>query len=59
MVSMSALVFGPRVDLEREHPFLPGPPKELIKKGQYNHVPIMTGVAENEGLAFLGGNFHF
>jgi carboxylesterase type B len=51
------MVFGPRVDVERKNPFLPGQPRDLLEKGQYNHVPFITGVTKNEGIAFIAGNF--
>ena len=52
---MPIMDFGPRVDSERQNPFLPAHPTDLLKRGEYNHVPLITGVTENEGLVFIGG----
>ncbi len=46
------IAFGPRVDIERESPFLPANPKKLIEENKINSVPTITGLNENEG-AFL------
>jgi carboxylesterase type B len=52
---MIAMVYGPRVDIERSNPFLPAHPRELMKTGNYNHVPLIIGVTANEGIYFIGG----
>ena len=46
--------FGPRIDTERSNPFFPAHPIEILEKGEYNHVPLIAGVTENEGLVYLG-----
>jgi len=38
----------PRVDIEREFPFLPAEPKKLIREKQFNSVPLITGIAVHE-----------
>ena len=49
---MIPVAFGPRVDTEREFPFLPADPKILIEEKKMYSVPTITGLNENEG-AFL------
>ena len=44
----SPIAFGPRVDIEREQPFLPMKPQEIIRSGNFSHVPFITGVTANE-----------
>ena len=46
---MFPLAFVPRIDIERNPPFLPAHPNELISQGRFNHVPLIVGVTENEG----------
>ncbi|XP_032786528.2 venom carboxylesterase-6 [Daphnia magna] len=41
--------FGPRVDIERESPFLPAEPRKLMELKQINSVPMITGTTRNEG----------
>lgn len=41
--------FGPRVDVEREFPFLPAKPKILMESKQINSVPVIIGTNRNEG----------
>ena len=41
-------MFGPRIDNERSRPFLPAHPKELLAKGEFNHVPMIAGFNQNE-----------
>ena len=45
--------FGPRVDVDRRQPFLPGRPLDLIQKGIINQVPLIIGVNQNESALFL------
>jgi len=49
------LPFNPRVDIEREFPFLPAKPKHLITDGLFNHVPYITGINQNEGAFQVAG----
>ena len=44
--------FRPRVDSEAEVPFLPKDPRLLLESGEFNLVPWINGVTEEEGLAF-------
>ena len=44
--------FGPRVDIERSIPFLSDHPDKLIARKQFNAVPFITGITENEGELF-------
>lgn len=48
--------FGPRVDIERETPFLPDHPRKLVKEKRFNAVPIITGLNENEGSYYVARN---
>ncbi|XP_046452283.1 venom carboxylesterase-6-like [Daphnia pulex] len=43
------IAFGPRIDTERELPFIPDEPKNLIEQKQINEVPLIMGLNENEG----------
>ena len=43
------VAFGPRIDIERKLPFLPGHPRELMESKQFNSVPIISGLNKNEG----------
>ena len=45
--------FLPRVDDETAHPFLPRDPRELLQLGQFNLVPWMSGLTEEEGIYFV------
>lgn len=45
--------FVPRVDAERESPFLPAKPKQLIRTKSFNQVPYITGLNRNEGSLFM------
>lgn len=42
------IAFGPRVDFEREKPFFPMHPADILRSGSFNHVPFITGVTTNE-----------
>ncbi|XP_046453233.1 esterase E4-like isoform X4 [Daphnia pulex] len=46
------VAFGPRVDSEREFPFLPDSPEVLVSRKQFNHVPIIAGLTKDEGGLF-------
>ena len=39
----------PRIDIEREFPFLPAGPEKLIREKRFNSVPYITGIAAREG----------
>nr|CAH0100418.1 unnamed protein product [Daphnia galeata] len=41
--------FGPRVDIERESPFLPAEPIKLMESKQIYPVPVIIGTTRNEG----------
>ncbi|XP_037081797.1 carboxylesterase 1E-like [Pollicipes pollicipes] len=45
--------FQPRVDRESESPFLPDDPRTILETGNFNLVPWMNGVMEEEGTIFL------
>ncbi|XP_043247663.1 carboxylesterase 1E-like [Amphibalanus amphitrite] len=45
--------FQPRVDSEAEVPFLPKDPRVLLETGEFNLVPWMNGITEEEGYAFV------
>jgi hypothetical protein len=49
---MYPITFGPRIDKERSSPFLPDDPEQLITLGQFNPVPFIIGLNENEGGLF-------
>ncbi|XP_046639321.1 venom carboxylesterase-6-like isoform X4 [Daphnia pulicaria] len=46
------VAFGPRIDSERDSPFLPDSPKNLMSSKQFNHVPIIAGLTKDEGGLF-------
>ncbi|KAI9554676.1 hypothetical protein GHT06_019952 [Daphnia sinensis] len=46
------VAFVPRVDAEREFPFLPDTPERLVANKQFNQVPYIGGLTENEGGLF-------
>lgn len=46
------IAFGPRIDVERETPFLPDEPAKMIARKEFNHVPIIAGVTADEGGLF-------
>lgn len=50
-----SIYFMPRIDIERETPFFPAPSAELVKSGQFNHVPLIMGANRDEGTLFMGG----
>lgn len=50
---MLPILFGPRIDTERHSPFLPDLPENLIARQEFNIVPYIGGMAQNEG-ALLG-----
>ena len=56
---MFPIAFGPRVDVERNYPFLPDRPQELIRRKQFNHVPHIIGANENEGSLLLGSKIQW
>jgi len=47
--------FIPRVDSESRSPFLPEDPRKLLETGDFNLVPWMSGVTEEEGAFFIPG----
>jgi hypothetical protein len=46
------VAFGPRVDSEREFPFLPDDPEVLVSRKQFNQVPMIAGLTKDEGGLF-------
>jgi hypothetical protein len=52
---MYPITFGPRIDKERSSPFLPDDPEQLLTLGQFNPVPFISGLNENEGGLFGAG----
>lgn len=49
-MALFPIAIGPRIDLERENPFLPGHPLDLMAEGKFNKVPYIAGVTKNEGI---------
>ena len=49
---MYPVAFGPRIDKERDSPFLPDDPEKLVTLGQFNAVPLIAGLTQNEGGLF-------
>jgi hypothetical protein len=47
------IAFGPRIDIERKSPFLPGDPRKLMESKQINSVPIISGLNKNEGALLI------
>ena len=52
-VCFRLMYFSPRIDVERESPFLPAHPKELIKQKMFNSVSYISGLNEHEGIMFV------
>jgi hypothetical protein len=46
------VAFGPRVDSERLTPFLPDKPESIVQRKQFNQVPIISGLTQDEGGLF-------
>ncbi|XP_057380572.1 carboxylic ester hydrolase-like [Daphnia carinata] len=46
------VAFVPRVDKEREFPFLPDTPERLVANKQFNQVPFIGGLTVDEGGLF-------
>lgn len=42
---------SPVVDnfLPEQDQYLPKDPEEILESGDYNHIPILTGITSNEG----------
>lgn len=55
---MYPIAFGPRLDSERDSPFIPDHPTALISRKQFNSVPVIFGVTENEGGLFTACNIY-
>jgi len=51
------MTFGPRIDNEREFPFLPAHPRSMISAKNFNSVPYITGLNQNEGCLILARKF--
>nr|CAH0110476.1 unnamed protein product [Daphnia galeata] len=47
------IAFGPRIDIERKSPFIPGDPRKLMESKQINSVPIISGLNKNEGALLI------
>ena len=45
--------YRPRVDSEVDHPLLPEDPRLLLERGDFNLVPWMHGVTQEEGWTFV------
>ena len=52
LLSMCPFAFGPRIDSERLSPFLPDSPQSLVQRKQFNQVPVIFGLNEDEGGLF-------
>ncbi|XP_054283824.1 esterase B1-like [Macrosteles quadrilineatus] len=48
-IMLVGLVFSPCVEVAGDDKFLPDTPTNLMKRGEYNKVPTILGVCENEG----------
>ncbi|XP_053614972.1 esterase E4-like [Plodia interpunctella] len=48
--------YSPCVDSELSDPFFRDTPYEIIKSGNFNKVPVMMGVTDQEGIAFYGSH---
>lgn len=55
-LGMYPVTFAPRIDAERDSPFLPDDPARLISRKQFNSVPVIAGVTKDEGGIFAAGN---
>jgi carboxylesterase type B len=53
------IAFGPRIDAERENPFLPKDPIDIIESGSFNQVPLIIGVNANEGAFAIASESDF
>jgi hypothetical protein len=45
--------------VQDENTFLPARPNDILRLGQINRVPWITGVTSEEGLLVSAGIFHF
>lgn len=48
--------FSPRVDPESKLPFMPEEPVDLMKRGNFQHIPWIVGLTDDEG-AFKASSF--
>ena len=53
---MCPFAFGPRIDSERLSPFLPDSPQSLVQRKQFNQVPVIFGLTQDEGGLFAASN---
>ncbi|XP_046453239.1 esterase FE4-like [Daphnia pulex] len=51
-LSLVPVAFGPRIDSERDSPFLPDDPEVLVSRKQFNQVPMIVGLTKDEGSLF-------
>ncbi len=50
--------FSPRVDPESSMPFMPHEPIDLMKQGNFQHVPWIVGLTDDEGAFKASAMFH-
>jgi carboxylesterase type B len=50
--------FSPRVDPESSMPFMPVEPIDLMKEGNFQHVPWIVGLTDEEGAFKASAMFH-
>jgi hypothetical protein len=56
--NMAPVRFAPRIDKEAQEPFLPDFPTKLMENGRFNKVPILLGIAKDEGIDLVSGIVH-
>ena len=50
--------FSPRVDPESAMPFMPVEPIDLMKQGNFQHIPWIVGITDDEGAFKVSSMFH-
>ena len=50
--------FSPRVDPESSMAFMPAEPIDLMKQGNFQHVPWIVGITDDEGAFKISSMFH-
>jgi len=53
VLGLDPIFFTPRVDAEASYPFLPRDPRKILESGDFNLVPWMHGLTEEEGAFFV------
>ena len=57
-IDLYPLVFKPYIDDFSKDPFVPKDPWEIIESGEFNHVPLIMGNNNDEGL-LTADNYYY